>query len=68
MLLQSYQTLNGFLCAFIDRSLVSHQYIIRNRYLLEKIFNYEFQVRSTYNATGQLDNKLFVGKKSIFQK
>ena len=68
MLLQSYQSLNGFLCTFIDRSLVSHQYIIRNRYLLEKILNYEFQVRGTSALTGQMDNLLFVGKKTKLRK
>ncbi len=65
MLLQSYHSLNGFLCTFIDRSLVSHQYIIRNRYLLEKILNYEFPVRGASALTGQMDNLLFIGKKTL---
>ncbi|CAF5117638.1 unnamed protein product, partial [Rotaria sp. Silwood1] len=53
MLLQSYQNLNGFLCAFIDHSLSSHEYIIRNRYLIEKLLNYEFRVRTKSNFQGQ---------------
>jgi hypothetical protein len=64
MLLQSYQTLNGFLCAFIDHSLASHQYHIRNRFLLERLLNTEFQVRAASRTPGYIDNLLFIGKKS----
>ncbi len=68
MLLQSYQNLNGFLCAFIDQSLATHQYFIRNRYFLEKIIDYEFQGRATSGLLEQKDNFLFVGKKIIIRK
>ncbi|CAF2968602.1 unnamed protein product [Rotaria sp. Silwood2] len=66
MLLQSYQNLNGFLCAFIDHSLPSHEYRIRNRYLLEKILNYEFRVRTRSDLEGQIDNLLFIDNEKTF--
>jgi hypothetical protein len=62
ILIQSYQNLNSFLCAYIDHSLPNHQYYIRNRYLLEKIFNYEFQIGIGPNLTGYIDNLFFIGK------
>ena len=62
ILLQSYQNLNGFLCAFIDHSLPNHRYFIRNRYFLEKIFNYEFQMGVQPDLTGNIDNLFFIGK------
>jgi len=68
MLLQSYQNLNGFLCAFIDQSLATHQYFIRNRYFLEKIIDYEFQARATSSLLEHKENFLFVGKKTIIRK
>jgi len=68
ILLQSYQNLNGFLCAFINLSLPSYSYFIRNRYLLEKILNYEFQIRGRSSLEGQMDNLLFVGKKNYLLK
>ncbi|CAF3878723.1 unnamed protein product [Rotaria sp. Silwood1] len=66
MLLQSYQNLNRFLCAFIDHSLPSHEYIIRNRYLIEKLLNYEFRVRTRSNFQGQSDNFLFIDNEKTF--
>jgi hypothetical protein len=54
--------LNSFLCAFIDHSLPTHQYYIRNRYFIEKIFNYEFQIGIGPNLIGYIDNLFFVGK------
>jgi meckelin len=66
ILLQSYQNLNGFLCAFIDHSLPIHQYHIRNRFLLEKIFNYEFQIGIGPNLTGYLDNLFYVDNERTF--
>ncbi len=66
ILLQSYQNLNSFLCAYIDHSLPIHQYYIRNRYLLEKIFNYEFQIGIRPNLTGYIDNLFFIDNERTF--
>lgn len=63
VLLESYQNLNGFLCAYIDHSLPSHQYFIRNRYFLEKIFDYEFQVGMGPALTGLTDSLFVIGKR-----
>ncbi|CAF5226549.1 unnamed protein product, partial [Rotaria magnacalcarata] len=60
ILLQSYQNLNKFLCAFIDHALPTHQYVIRNRYFLEKVFNFEFQVALGPDLTDTIDNFFFV--------
>ncbi|CAF1256162.1 unnamed protein product [Adineta steineri] len=68
MLLQSYQNLNGFLCAFIDHSLASYKYFIRNRYFLEKIFNYEFQARASTELDGITDNILYPDNEKTFTK
>ncbi|CAF4599618.1 unnamed protein product [Rotaria sp. Silwood1] len=68
MLLQSYQNLNKFLCAYIDRSLPTYQYFIRNRYLLEKIFNYEFQTRIGSGLSTSMDNILFIDDEKVFTK
>ena len=54
--------MNGFLCAYIDRSLPTYHYYIRNRYLLEKIFNYEFQIGIEPGLAGYMDSLFFVGK------
>ncbi len=62
ILLESYHNLNSFLCAYIDRSLPTHQYFIRNRYFLEKIFNYEFQIGMGAGFEGLMDSLFFVGK------
>lgn len=66
VLLESYQNLNGFLCSFIDQSLVGHIYFIRNRYLLEKIFDHEFQLASRSMPLGPTENLLLIGKKNFF--
>ncbi|CAF3802666.1 unnamed protein product [Rotaria magnacalcarata] len=66
LLLQSYQNLNGFLCAFIDHSLSSHQYILRNRFLLERMLDYEFRVRTRSDFDGQIDNFLYVDNEKTF--
>ncbi|CAF0912475.1 unnamed protein product [Rotaria sordida] len=68
ILFQSYQNLNRFLCAYIDRSLPTYQYFIRNRYLLEKIFNYEFQTSLNSGLSGNMDNLLFIDNEKIFTK
>ena len=68
MLLQSHQNLNGFLCAYIDHSLASHKYSIRNRYFLERIFNYEFQSRGQFSSDGTTDSFFYIGKRiEVFQ-
>lgn len=68
MLLQSYQTLNGFLCAYIDRSLSAHQYEIRKRFFLEKMLDYEFRVQTRSNLDGQINNFLIIGRIFCFQR
>ncbi|UJR08252.1 hypothetical protein I4U23_012525 [Adineta vaga] len=68
MLLQSYQNLNGFLCAFIDHSLASHKYFIRNRYFLERVLNYEFQARANLNTDGTMDNFFYIDNERSFTK
>ncbi|CAF1347685.1 unnamed protein product [Rotaria magnacalcarata] len=42
VLLTSYKNLNEFFCAFIDHSLPTYNYVVRQRWLLEKILNFEF--------------------------
>lgn len=61
-MLESYQNINQFLCAFINRSLVDYPYLIRQRYFLERIFNYEFQTRYPSDLPGDSYNLLFVGR------
>ena len=56
--LESYQNLNRFLCAFIDHSLRTLPYFVRQRYLWERICNYE----SPSNSQGHTVNHFFVGK------
>jgi hypothetical protein len=58
----SYRNLNEFLCAFINHSLPSYNYVIRDRFLIEKILNYEFQYANPTGTPGQLDSIFFVGK------
>ncbi len=64
MLLRSYQNLNGFLCGFLAHSFASYRYFIRNRYFLEKIFDYEFQLGSL----SHMDNLLFIDNEKTFTK
>ncbi|CAF3787442.1 unnamed protein product [Rotaria socialis] len=66
LLLQAYQNLNGFLCAFIDQSLSSHQYILRNRFFLERILDYEFRVRTRSDFDGQITNFFFTDNEKTF--
>ena len=66
LLLQSYQNLNGFLCAFIDHSLPTQNYLIRNRFFLEKLFNYEFQGQTRANFEDYIDNSFFVDNERTF--
>lgn len=66
MLLESYQNLNSFLCTFIDNSLATQQYFIRNRFFLEKILDYEFRIQVRSQLDGFLDNVLFIGKRSHY--
>lgn len=41
-LLELYQNINRFLCAFINHSLLTLPYFIRNQFFWEKICNYQF--------------------------
>ncbi|CAF3088811.1 unnamed protein product [Rotaria socialis] len=68
ILLQSYQNLNKFLCAFIGHALPTHQYVIRNRYFLEKVFNFEFPVALGPDLTDTIDNFFFVDDENVFTK
>lgn len=61
-MLESYQNINQFLCTFINHSLLAYPYLIRKRYLLEKLCNYEFQTRYPSNFQGHPYNLLFMGK------
>jgi len=58
----SYRNLNEFLCAFINHSLPTYNYVVRDRYFLEKLLNYEFQVIPTTGIQAQIDSIFFVGK------
>ena len=62
-LMRSYKNLNEFLCSFIDHASPTYNYIVRDRFFIEKILNYEFQVAfdptGTTGATGSI---FFVGK------
>ncbi|CAF0721030.1 unnamed protein product [Adineta steineri] len=62
VLLESYRNLNSFLCSYIDHSLPAHEYYVRNRYLVEKLFNYEFQI----GMTGYNDSLFFVDNEKTF--
>jgi len=62
ILMTSYRNLNDFLCAFIDHSLPKYNYTIRDRYFIEKILNYEFQVPTPVGLDEQVDSIFFVGK------
>ncbi|CAF3493209.1 unnamed protein product [Adineta steineri] len=62
VLLESYRNLNSFLCSYIDHSLPAHEYYVRNRYLVEKLFNYEFQI----GMTGYDDSLFFVDNEKTF--
>ena len=59
MLQQSYQNLNGFLCAFVDQSVAGHQYFIRNRLFLEKLLGHEFHFRAP-SVRANYDESLFL--------
>jgi len=59
--LASYQNLNEFLCAFIDHSLPMHNYFVRGRLLLEKIFNIEFRV-GKLDGSGRTESLFLIGK------
>jgi len=62
ILMTSYRNLNDFLCAFINHSLPTYKYTIRDRFLIEKILNYEFLVPNLTNPLGQMESTFFVGK------
>lgn len=57
---ESYQNINRFLCAFINHSLLTLPYFVRQRYLWEKIFNYEFP--------SNFYNLFLVGKSKFFSR
>lgn len=62
ILLESYQTLNEFLCKFIDHALPIYNYAVRNRVFFEKIFNCEFRGRNRLGATGDVESTFYNGK------
>lgn len=62
ILMAAYRNLNDFLCAFINHSLPTHNYYIRDRLFLEKLFNYEFQAATRPGTPAPIDNVFFVGK------
>jgi hypothetical protein len=62
ILMGSYRNLNEFLCAFINHSLPTYNYTIRDRFLIEKILNYEFQFSNISGPAGQTDSVFFYGK------
>ena len=64
----SYRNLNEFLCAFINHSLPAYNYIIRDRFFLEKLLNYEFQAPNSVGGAIQVDSVFFVGKSNQIYK
>ena len=62
ILMASYRNLNEFLCAFINHSLPTYNYGIRDRTLMEKILNTEFLILNPSGPGGQVDSVFFVGK------
>ena len=62
-LMRSYKNLNEFLCSFIDHASPTYNYIIRDRFFIEKILNYEFPVApEPTGAVGATGSIFFVGK------
>ena len=64
--MSSYRNLNDFLCAFINHSLANYDYVIRDRLLMEKLFDYDSQIMApaVQAGTRQLisESIFFVGK------
>jgi len=64
--MDSYRNLNEFLCAFINHSLPAYNYSVRERNLIEKLLNYEFQAPNVETGLGD-DGSLFFAGKLIIQ-
>ncbi|UJR38008.1 hypothetical protein I4U23_030690 [Adineta vaga] len=67
-LMQSYKNLNEFLCAFIDHALPTYNYIIRVRFFIEKLLNYEFQVSNPDGIQGTTGSIFFVDPEKNFRR
>ncbi|CAF1194078.1 unnamed protein product [Rotaria sordida] len=68
ILLASYRGLNEFLCAFINRSLPTYTYVIRPRWLLEKILNCEFRNTRTSASLDQTESIFYIDPDRNFTK
>ncbi|CAF1664968.1 unnamed protein product, partial [Didymodactylos carnosus] len=69
IIMSSYQNLNDFLGAFIDHSLTNLDYTIRERLLMERLLNYEFQSQYGDNLfysdnDRNFERSIFAGKES----
>jgi len=64
ILMASYRHLNEFLCAFVNHSLPTYHYTIRERFLWEKLLNYEFYYTNNSLQGTQSESVFFVGKKT----
>lgn len=62
ILLESYQTLNEFLCKFLDHALPIYNYAIRGRFFLEKVLNCEFRGRNRLGPSGEIESTFYIGK------
>ena len=62
ILMASYRNLNEFLCAFINHALPIYNYVVRRRFLMEKIFNCEFQRPKSSVLHGDTDSVFYIGK------
>ncbi|CAF0975904.1 unnamed protein product [Adineta ricciae] len=58
-LMRSYKNLNEFLCSFIDHASPTYNYIVRDRFFIEKILNYEFPVASELTGTTGASGSIF---------
>ncbi|CAF4483081.1 unnamed protein product, partial [Rotaria sp. Silwood2] len=68
ILLASYRGLNEFLCAFINRSLPTYNYIIRPRWMLEKLLNCEFRSTRTSELLDKTDSIFYIDPDRNFAK
>lgn len=68
ILLESYQTLNEFLCKFLDHALPTYTYAVRNRVFFEKILNCEFRGRNRLGASGDIESTFYNGETISFSE
>ncbi|XP_033646702.1 meckelin-like [Asterias rubens] len=71
-MIQAYQTMNRFLAAFLDHGIRDIDYVVKDKLLLEQIFDIEFydpiDKGFFYNDGGHsFDNSLFYGHESTLQ-